>query len=105
MPSQYIFSHAVVLFAFDDFYHFALLQSRLHEVWLRRLAATMRTDINYTPSTCFQTFPFPQDRSDVNSFNAEKNGEVFYNYRQIVMNRREIGLTKLYNFFNNSGLP
>ena len=91
LPSQYIFSHAVVLFAFDDFYHFALLQSRLHEVWLRRLAATMRTDINYTPSTCFQTFPFPQDRSDVNSFNAEKNGEVFYNYRQIVMDRREIG--------------
>ena len=50
VPSTLICSHMVVVFAFDDDYHYALLQSSLHEAWIRRNASTMRTDIRYTPT-------------------------------------------------------
>jgi len=48
-----VYGDALIVFAFDDYYHFALLQSNIHEVWVRRNASTMRTDIRYTPTDCF----------------------------------------------------
>lgn len=59
VPPGPVYSDAIVVFAFDDYYNFALLQSSLHEAWVRRNASTMRTDIRYTPSDCFDNFPFP----------------------------------------------
>ena len=61
VSTEAVFSDAVVVFAFDDFYRFALLQSDIHDVWIRRNASTMRTDIRYTPTDCFETFAFPLD--------------------------------------------
>ena len=47
----------------DDDYFFGVLHSRVHEVWALRLRArsfgkTKR--LRYTPTTCFETFPFPE---------------------------------------------
>lgn len=97
----WIYSDAIVVFAYDDMYHFALLQSWLHEVWLRRQASTMRTDIRYTPTDCFQTFPFPQAPSASQRAAAEAAGQAFYDHRQACLQARQLGLTKLYNLFHN----
>ena len=96
-----IYSDATVIFGFDDYYHFALLQSWIHEIWLRRQASTMRTDIRYTPTDCFQTFPFPQSPTPGQTAAAEAAGQAFYEYRQSLLLERQLGLTKLYNRFNN----
>jgi hypothetical protein len=96
-----VYSDATVVFAYDDYYHFALLQSYAHDVWLRRQASTMRTDIRYTPTDCFQTFPFPQTVETSEVSQAEMAGHAFYEYRQKIMRSRQLGLTKLYNLFNN----
>ena len=38
---------------------FCALQSRPHELWARFFgSSTRRTDLRYTPSDCFETFPF-----------------------------------------------
>lgn len=54
-------SNKLIVIAKDDDYFFGLLHSRLHEVW--SLANSSRhgvgNDPAYTPSTCFETFPFP----------------------------------------------
>lgn len=34
VPNDWIYSHMLIVFAFDDDYHFALLQSNVHEVWV-----------------------------------------------------------------------
>ena len=47
------------LFSFDTYAAFAALQSRPHEVWTRFLGSSMKDDLRYTPSDCFETFPFP----------------------------------------------
>lgn len=36
VPKDLIYSHMLIVFAFDDDYHFALLQSSVHEMWLRK---------------------------------------------------------------------
>jgi type II restriction/modification system DNA methylase subunit YeeA len=53
---------ATFAFARDDDYFFGLLHSRLHEVWARRQGTQVRereSGFRYTPTTCFETFPFP----------------------------------------------
>jgi hypothetical protein len=38
---------------------FGLLHSRLHELWSLRLGTSLEDRPRYTPTTCFETFPFP----------------------------------------------
>lgn len=56
----------------------------------------MRTDLTYTPTTVFETFPFP---ADMDSLDAP--GEAMETARNAVMQRRWIGLTKTYNLVND----
>lgn len=101
VPTGWVFSHATIVFAFDDYFHFALLQSNVHEVWLRRNASTMRTDIRYTNTDCFETFAFPQDVPVDASRNADELGEAYYERRSRTMLNRQVGLTKTYNLLND----
>jgi type II restriction/modification system DNA methylase subunit YeeA len=49
-----------IIFARDDDYFFGVLQSRLHEIWALKLGTRLETRPRYTPTTCFETFPFPE---------------------------------------------
>jgi hypothetical protein len=102
VPIGWIFAHKVVAFAFEDHFHFALLQSNLHESWMRRFTSTMRTDVNYSPTDCFETFAFPQAPPDAARREAERVGETYYEYRRQTMLSRQLGLTKTYNLFHKA---
>jgi len=58
---------------------FSLLQSAIHEVWIRRNASTMRTDVSYGHTDCFQTFPFPKRHWKVCWLEWNKQGRHFMN--------------------------
>jgi type II restriction/modification system DNA methylase subunit YeeA len=62
---------AVVAIARDDDYFFGVLHSRLHEVWSLRMGTWLGkgNDPRYTPTTTFETFPFPwpPGQEDTNS--------------------------------------
>jgi len=103
LPTGQIFSDATVVFAFDDYYHFALLQSNLHEAWVRRYASTMRTDVRYTPTDCFENFPFPQEPAPEHQDRAARVGERYHEHRRKTMMARSLGLTKTYNLFHDPG--
>ncbi|MDO8943228.1 MAG: hypothetical protein Q7U75_08575 [Desulfobacterales bacterium] len=54
--------HQLIVFARADDYFFGMLHSRIHEVWSRAQATQLReasSGTRYTPTTCFETFPFP----------------------------------------------
>jgi hypothetical protein len=51
---------ATFAFARADDYFFGVLHSRFHEVWALKLGTRLETRPRYTPTTCFETFPFPQ---------------------------------------------
>ncbi len=53
---------ASTVFARDDDYFFGVLHSKVHELWARRQGTQLRereSGFRYTPTTCFETFPFP----------------------------------------------
>jgi hypothetical protein len=53
---------ALIVFARSDDYFFGVLHSRLHEVWALSQGTQVRekeSGFRYTPTTCFETFPFP----------------------------------------------
>jgi hypothetical protein len=55
--------HQLVMFARDDDYTFGVLHSRLHEAWARGMGTQLReveSGFRYTPTTTFETFPFPR---------------------------------------------
>jgi hypothetical protein len=91
-----VFSHVTKVFPFDDFGTFALLQSCFHDVWLSQYASSMRTDIRYTPESCFDTFAFPLSESTL----QEVGGRYHEHRRQVMLSRQE-GLTKTYNRFHD----
>ena len=51
--------HAVVVFSRADDATFGILHSRFHEIWALRLGTSLEDRPRYTPTTCFETFPFP----------------------------------------------
>jgi hypothetical protein len=54
---------ATFAFARADDFFFGLVQSRIHEIWSRQQGTQVRereSGFRYTPTSCFENFPFPQ---------------------------------------------
>ncbi len=49
----------LIVFARSDDYFFGVLHSRIHQVWGLKLGTRLETRPRYTPTSCFETFPFP----------------------------------------------
>jgi type II restriction/modification system DNA methylase subunit YeeA len=59
-PSTVVTDSATVAIARDDDTSFGILHSRLHELWALRMGSSLEDRPRYTPSTTFDTFPFPE---------------------------------------------
>ena len=53
----------LIVIARDDDTTFGILHSRFHEVWSLRLGTSLEDRPRYTPTTTFETFPFPDGLS------------------------------------------
>jgi type II restriction/modification system DNA methylase subunit YeeA len=51
---------SIYVIARDDDTTFGILQSRFHELWSLRMGTSLEDRPRYTPSTTFETFPFPE---------------------------------------------
>ena len=49
----------LIAIARSDDTTFGILHSRFHELWSLRMGASLEDRPRYTPTTCFETFPFP----------------------------------------------
>ena len=54
---------SVIAIARDDDTTFGILHSRFHEAWSLRLGTSLEDRPRYTPTTTFETFPFPKGLS------------------------------------------
>ena len=70
-----------------------------HEIWARFFGSTMKDDPVYTPSDCFETFPFP-DKWETR-LALEAAGKTYYEYRAALMVKNNEGLTETYNHFHD----
>jgi len=101
LPAKMVFAHSLTVLAFSTFAPFAVLQSRVHELWARFFSSSMKDDLRYTPSDCFRTFPFPKDFETDGTLEAA--GEAYHAFRAELMIDRNEGLTKTYNRFHARG--
>jgi hypothetical protein len=99
LPNGMVYNEKTVVFPFQDYAFFCLIQSRLHETWVRFFSSTLKDDLQYTPSDCFETFPFPQRFESHPQLEAA--GEEYYEFRAALMVRNNEGLTKTYNRFHD----
>ncbi|MBA2719242.1 MAG: class I SAM-dependent DNA methyltransferase [Chloroflexi bacterium] len=72
--------HAVIVFARDDDVSFGILHSRAHRLWSLRLGTQLESRPRYTPTTSFETFPFPRP-------NPEQSAEIGEAARRLVILR------------------
>ncbi|QBI56148.1 DNA methyltransferase [Streptomonospora litoralis] len=96
VPTGQVFSHKLGVFATDSFSDQAVLSSSLHQIWAVKYGSTMRTDINYSPSDVFLTFPRPKPYDFLDTIGATLDFD-----RREIMLRRGLGLTQIYNLVND----
>ena len=103
LPGKMVYAHSAIVFPFDTHAPYCVLQSRIHEVWARFLGSSLKDDLRYTPTTCFETFPFPEGwetHSDLESV-----GRACHEYRAEVMAAKGEGMTATYNRFHDPREP
>jgi type I restriction-modification system DNA methylase subunit len=102
------FSHSLGIFS--DQRHLPLLQSQLHGVWGIFQGSSLEERIRYTPTDCFETFPFPTALLDSAASdpthestrqNLESIGEGYHQFRAELMVANNEGLTSTYNRFHD----
>jgi type II restriction/modification system DNA methylase subunit YeeA len=59
LQAEVLANDGTVVVARDDDYFFGVLHSRLHEIWALRQGTSLEDRPRYTPTTTFETFPFP----------------------------------------------
>jgi hypothetical protein len=101
VPATTVFSHALNVFVGLSEGGIAVLQSRPHEVWARFFASSMKDDLRYTPSDCFETFPFPDGTDAAAEAALDAAGRAYLDFRADLMVRNNEGLTQTYNRFHD----
>ena len=91
-----VLSEKIVVFAYDDYFHFGVLTSGFHYRWAVRHSSSLRTDTNYAPSDCFETFAQPPYRLAV-----QYAGEALDEHRSSMMAESGLGLTSVYNLVHD----
>ncbi|MFJ9665143.1 Eco57I restriction-modification methylase domain-containing protein [Streptomyces sp. NPDC101219] len=99
IPTTWLPSDATIAFATDSFGDQAVLSSSLHQVWAIKFGSGMRNDPRYTPSSVFETFPFPPKSERMSD--AGRRLELD---RREIMTRRGLGLTDLYSLVNSHAI-
>jgi hypothetical protein len=99
VSSHLIFAETIVVLIFPNLAPFAVIQSRVHEIWARFFSSTLEERLRYAPSDCFETFPFPFGYETDRAFEAV--GQTYHDHRAALMVVANEGMTKTYNRFHN----
>jgi MmeI, DNA-methyltransferase domain/MmeI, target recognition domain len=89
-------SDLTIVFAFDDDCSMGILTSSIHGAWAHSESSTLEDRPRYTPTSCFETFPWPQPDAEA----RDEIGEIckgLIERRQAICVETQIGLTDLYN--------
>jgi hypothetical protein len=100
VPTGYVFSQTLGVFATDGTALLALLSSAPHYWWTVSRASSMKADLRYTPSDVFETLALPELTQEMREL-----GDRLDVFRRDVMLSRNggdgIGLTATYNLVNS----
>jgi hypothetical protein len=96
-------SNLVNVFAFDDDYSMGILLSKTHDAWAWAQSSTLETRLRYTPTTVFETFPWPDPVTDDQRQAVASAASALYARRSELCLEHQLGLTALYNLMDDGG--
>jgi hypothetical protein len=95
-PTGIVFGDSLNVFATSSYSHQATLSSSVHQFWAVTYGGTLETRVRYVPSDVFETFPFPESSTSLDTLGCTLDTE-----RNGIMRRRDLSLTQIYNLVNN----
>lgn len=81
-----------------DLFDFAVLTSKMHNVWMRATAGRLKSDFRYSATLCYNTFPFPR-------LNQQKKDELAGLAKEILLVRAEHTEMTLGDMYNPDIFP
>jgi N-6 DNA Methylase len=90
-------SNLTNVFAFGDDYSMGVLSSSIHHEWARAQSSTLEDRFRYTPTSAFETFPWPPSPAADEREAVARAASAVITRRREICAAREIGLTSLYN--------
>lgn len=72
VPTGAVFTHSVVVYPTESYFVYGVLISCFHELWARATSGSIRTELRYSHTDCFYTFPFPSSENPTPLQNAAK---------------------------------
>ena len=101
---EWILANTVVATLSDADSVFGVLQSSLHDAWVRKHASSMgKVSLRYAPSDAFETFPFPFESWDQIALSFPLAGPYMQVRRRLAFGLW-LGLTDTYNLFHHREL-
>jgi hypothetical protein len=88
--------HKLRVFAFVDDYSFGIMQSHAHWLWFVTKCSKLKSDFNYTSSTVFDTFPWPQSPAAKQIDAVAEGGREVRRIRVDALKNMKGGLRALY---------
>jgi type II restriction/modification system DNA methylase subunit YeeA len=85
----------------DDFFILGVLNSSVHMNWVIAQRSTHETRTRYTNTTCFETFPFPDDAKEKLKEKVREVMRELESFRKKECKERNITITTFYNLFIN----
>ncbi len=95
--------HKLRVFAFADDYSFGVLQSHFHWVWFITKCSKLLGRFNYTSSTVFDTFPWPQTPTKAQIAEVAAAAVALRSLRREIMNQLGYSLRQLYRTLEEPG--
>lgn len=85
----------------DDYFIQGVLNSKIHMDWVISQSSTLKSDIRYTNTTCFETFPFPNNAKETLKESVRELMCELETFRKKECKERNITITDFYNNFIN----
>lgn len=102
LPNNYVYANSLGIVAEDSYEYFSLLQNTFHAEWARKYGSSLRLDLRYTITDIFLTYPFPFNYSSEIRLLLKDIGEKYNDFRDSIMLKIQLGLTKTFNQFHNN---
>jgi hypothetical protein len=101
IATNFVYLNNLYVLATDRWSIYSVVQCSVHEVWARKHSMSLKQDLQYSTSDCFDTFPFPRGVWALPCDELAKIGREYHDHRRCLMLSLWLGLTDIYNLFHS----
>ena len=94
---------ALMLFAFEDYYSFGIINSNLHWLWFKEKCSTLEGRYRYTTDTVWDTFPWPQKPTEAQIKKVAEAAKTLHTERTATLKKYNMSLRDLYRLLEQPG--